>query len=128
METDFPVLENAQAQLVRERVLADLKSLARDGAALLRLSAGDASEKARVIRTQLASLVAQATACATELSRQGVAAARHAARQVDRSVRANPYRAAAIGFGAGFILSLLLNRRRNGGPVNRRDPEPRSCR
>ena len=54
METYFGNIEHAHSNLARERVLTDLKVLARDTEALLKATAGDLSDKASQARFRVA--------------------------------------------------------------------------
>ena len=54
METYFGSIEHAHSNLARERVLTDLKVLARDTEALLKVTAGDLSDKTSQARSRVA--------------------------------------------------------------------------
>ena len=111
METHFQNLEGAHSSLARERVLTDLKTLARDSEDLLKATAGDLSEKAKEARTRLSSALARARATCNELQGQGVAAAKAAAANTDQAIREHPYESIGIAFGVGLLIGVLVGRR-----------------
>ena len=53
METNFESMEKAHSIIARERVLRDLKTLARDAEGLMKVTAGDLSESAKEARARL---------------------------------------------------------------------------
>ena len=67
METHFENLVQAHSVMARERVLRDLKTLAHDAEDLLKATAGDLSEKAKVARARLAGALEHAKATGAEL-------------------------------------------------------------
>jgi ElaB/YqjD/DUF883 family membrane-anchored ribosome-binding protein len=110
MESHFPDIGNAHAQLARERVLADLRALTADSELLLRATANDVSDKAVELRARLNANVARAKDTIIDLQERGLASARVAAEQVDATVRANPYQAIGVAFGVGMLLGIFLKR------------------
>ena len=60
METSAPESENVNSRIARERVMADMRALARDAESLLRATADDVSEKAKEARTRLRASVDRA--------------------------------------------------------------------
>jgi ElaB/YqjD/DUF883 family membrane-anchored ribosome-binding protein len=111
METNFENLEKAQSLIARERVLRDLRTLARDAEGLMKATAGDLSDKAREARAHLAGALENAKATCTKLQEQTFASARAAARQADSVIRANPYESVGIAFGVGLLIGVLVARR-----------------
>lgn len=111
METHFPDMGEAHGQLARERVMADLKALANDAEALLRATAGDASEKARETRERLAEAIEKAKATYRDLQARGIATAKEAAQKADETIRAHPYESLAVALGVGVLIGLLLRRK-----------------
>jgi ElaB/YqjD/DUF883 family membrane-anchored ribosome-binding protein len=81
----------------------DIGSLAEDARALMAATADVAGEKVGEARKRLTA----ALKCAKEKAVRG-------AKAVDEAVHEHPYRAMAIGIGAGAILGCLLARRGGG--------------
>lgn len=111
METFFPQMENAQGQLARERVMADLRALAGDAEALLRVTADDASDKAKEVRSRLSAAVEKAKATCADLQERSVETAKDAVKKADDTIRAHPYESIAVAFGVGLLLGALLRRK-----------------
>ncbi len=111
METHFESLEQAHGLVSRERVLKDLKTLARDTEDLLKATAGDVSEKAKELRGRLNAALSRAKEAYTALQEQTVASAKAAAKQTDTVIRDHPYQAVGIAFGVGLLVGVLVARR-----------------
>jgi ElaB/YqjD/DUF883 family membrane-anchored ribosome-binding protein len=110
METHFENLSQAQSAIARNRVLRDLRTLARDSEALLKATAGDLGEKAGEARKRLARALERAKATCAELQEQTVASAKAAAKKADTVIRDHPYEAIAIAFGTGLLVGFLVAR------------------
>jgi ElaB/YqjD/DUF883 family membrane-anchored ribosome-binding protein len=104
-------MENSQTSQARDRVLADLKTLASDSEALLRATASDVSEKAKEARARLTAALEKAKASCEDLQARGMESAREVAHKADVAVRAHPYESIAIAFGVGVLLGALLKRK-----------------
>jgi ElaB/YqjD/DUF883 family membrane-anchored ribosome-binding protein len=111
METHFENIERAHSDLAFQRVLADLKTLVRDSEELLRVTAGDLSQKAKEARSRLAAALESARGTCQNVQTQTLDAAKAAARQADVLVREHPYESVGIAFGAGLLLGVLVGRR-----------------
>lgn len=111
METHFPDMEEAYGQMARDRVMADLRALASDAEALLKATAGDASDKAKEIRSRLTAAVEKAKTTYTDLQAQGIETAKEVGRKADRTIRSHPYESIAVAFGVGVLLGVLLRRK-----------------
>lgn len=111
METDFADANKGQGQIARERVMNDLRTLASDAEALLRITAGDASEKAKEARARLSAGLEKAKATYNDLQSHGLESARAAAKKTDETIRAHPYESIGIAFGVGVLLGVLVRRR-----------------
>ncbi len=111
METHFENLVQVHSLMARERVLQDLKTLARDSEALLKATASDLSEKAKVAREHLAAALERAKATCAELQELTVASAKAAAKGADTAIRDHPYEAIGIAFGIGLLVGVLVTRR-----------------
>ncbi len=111
METHFPDIRDMQAGVARDRVMTDLKALARDAEVLLRATANDASQKAKAARAQLSAAIEKAKATYGELQAQGIASAKAAAKKTDDTIRSHPYESIGVAFGLGILIGALLKRR-----------------
>ncbi|HEX5219921.1 MAG TPA: DUF883 family protein [Verrucomicrobiae bacterium] len=111
METHFENLEQAQSQLARERILADLRALARDSEELLKATAGDVSEKTKEVRARLATALERSKSTMAELQSQAIAGAKAAARKADTVIRDHPYESLGVAFGVGLVIGVLVGRR-----------------
>lgn len=110
METNFANLEQAHSLISRERVWQDLKTLARDAEDLLKVTAGDMSEKGKELRARLQGALARAKTTCSELQEQAVASARAAAKQADTVIRDHPYESIGVAFGLGLLIGVLITR------------------
>lgn len=111
METHFENLGQAHSLLARERVLSDLKSLARDTEDLLKVTAGDVSQRGRELRARLARSLERARETGARLQEQTLASAKAAARKADIVIRDHPYQAIGVAFALGVLIGVLARRR-----------------
>jgi ElaB/YqjD/DUF883 family membrane-anchored ribosome-binding protein len=111
METHFENLAQGQSLMARERVLRDLKSLARDSEALLKATAGDLGATAGEARRRLAGALERARATCAQLQEQTIAYAKATAKQTDTVIRAHPYESVGIAFGLGVLVGVLVSRK-----------------
>lgn len=111
METHFTEIEHAHSTLARERVLADLRTLARDSEDLLKATAGDVSDKAKEARQRVLAAVEKARATCDDLQEETLARARAAAKKADTVIRDHPYESIGISFGVGLLIGVLVGRR-----------------
>ena len=111
METHFPDMEPSNSRIARERVMADMRTLARDAESLLKATADDVSEKAREARTRLMSAIERAKSTYDDMQAQGLESARAAAVKADETIRAHPYESLGVAFGIGVLLGVLLRRK-----------------
>jgi ElaB/YqjD/DUF883 family membrane-anchored ribosome-binding protein len=111
METHFNEIEQAHSTLARERVLADLRTLARDSEDLLKATAGDVSEKAKEARQRVLLALEKARASCDDMQEETMARARAAAKKADTVIRDHPYESIGISFGVGLLIGVLVGRR-----------------
>ena len=111
METHFANIERAHSSLARERVMEDLRVLVHDSETLLRATAGDVTEKAKIARARLRAALERAKSTCDELQRQTVAAAKVAAKKADVVVREHPYESIGVAFGVGLLIGVLVGRK-----------------
>jgi ElaB/YqjD/DUF883 family membrane-anchored ribosome-binding protein len=95
----------------REKLMADLKLVIADAEELLRLTAGQAGDKAAEIRTRMQTRMEQAKADLARLQDAAVGGAKDAGRAADDYVHENPWRAMGVAAGLGFVLGMLVSRR-----------------
>jgi ElaB/YqjD/DUF883 family membrane-anchored ribosome-binding protein len=111
METHFGNLEQAHSLMARQRVMEDLRTLARDSQDLLKATASDMSEKGKELRARLASALERAAATCVVMQEQTVATSKAAAKQADTVIRNHPYESIGIAFGLGVLIGVLINRK-----------------
>ena len=85
----------------------ELKQLAQEAEELIGSSGEDMSEKARDIRDRLANALEVIQETIGDLEER----AGEGLKEVDKSIRANPYQALAIAAGIGLAVGLLLKRK-----------------
>ena len=90
-----------------ERLVGDLKTVARDAEDLLKASAGDVSEKAHEIRARLTAAVDRAKEACERLEEKAVAGAK----ATDKVIREHPYQSIGIAFGVGLLIGVLVTRK-----------------
>ena len=111
METHFENLVQAHSVLARERVLRDLKTLARDAEDLLKATAGDLNEKTKVARAHLTGVLERAKKTGAELQELTIASARTGAKRADAVIRDHPYESIGVAFGIGLLVGVLVRRK-----------------
>ncbi len=90
-----------------ERLVTDLRTVARDAEDLVKVTAGDISEKARDARSRLMAGLESAKKSAQVLQEKAVAGAK----ATDQAIRTHPYPALGIAFGIGILIGVLAARR-----------------
>ena len=111
METHFENLVQAHSAMARERVLRDLKTLARDAEDLLKATAGDLSEKTKVARAHLTGALRRAKQTGAELQELTIASTKVAAERADTVIRDHPYESIGVAFGIGVLVGVLVTRK-----------------
>jgi ElaB/YqjD/DUF883 family membrane-anchored ribosome-binding protein len=107
METHFDAMEKSMAEVPKERLIRDLRILARDAEELMIATAAEMGERAKDARKRL-----QDALNSLDFSRQGLEAqAASAAKATDKLIREYPYPSLGVAFGFGVLLGLWLNRR-----------------
>lgn len=91
----------------RERVVADLRTLMTDAEELLKVTAGDLSEKAKEARARVTAALSKARGSLHGLEEKAAAGAKAA----DQLIRRHPYESLGVAFGLGVLLGVLINRR-----------------
>lgn len=111
METHFANMEPADSAAARARVMADLQTLAADAEALLRATAGDASDSAKEARSRVTAALERTKATCARLQGQAVDAAKVAAKKADTVIRDHPYESIGVAFGVGLLIGVLVTRK-----------------
>ena len=95
----------------REKLMTDLKLVIADAEELLRLTAGQAGDKATEMRLRMQARMDQAKADLARLQDAALVGAKDAGRAADMYVHENPWPAIGVAAGLGFVLGLLVSRR-----------------
>ncbi len=103
-------MEKTEA-VTRDKIVADLKVLMADADALVRATAGQASEKVAAARTKAEKALQGARARLGDLEGQVRERGREAAQSADKFVHDQPWKAVGIAAGLGIIVGMLLRRR-----------------
>lgn len=90
-----------------DRLVSDLKTVARDAEDLLKASAGEVGEKAREARAQLTTAWERAKDACERLQEKAVAGAK----ATDKVIREHPYQSLGIAFGVGVLIGVLVTRK-----------------
>jgi ElaB/YqjD/DUF883 family membrane-anchored ribosome-binding protein len=90
-----------------ERLVGDLKTVARDAEDLLKTSAGEVSEKAHEIRARLTAAMERAKETCERLEEKAAAGVK----ATDKAVREHPYQSIGIAFGVGLLIGVLVTRK-----------------
>jgi ElaB/YqjD/DUF883 family membrane-anchored ribosome-binding protein len=90
-----------------ERLVGDLKAVARDAGELLKATSGQAGEKIGEVRNRLAAAVDSAKATCQTLQDKTV----KTAKATDRCIRDHPYETIGVAFGLGLLIGVLVGRR-----------------
>jgi ElaB/YqjD/DUF883 family membrane-anchored ribosome-binding protein len=91
----------------REKIVADLKTLVGDAEELLKVTAGDLSEKAKDARDRLNVALDKARVSVHQWEEKATAQAR----ATDKLIREHPYQSLGVAFGVGVLRGVLVNRR-----------------
>lgn len=95
----------------RERLIADLMLVIADAEELLKMTAGQAGEKAVEVRHRVEQRLATARAELARVQAEAAAHVRQAGQAADHYVHQHPWTAVGVAAGAGLVLGLLLSRR-----------------
>ncbi len=91
------------------RIVADLKVLARDAEDLIEATAGDVTDKAKEARARLRKALAAAKDTCEDLQQK----AADGARATDKVIREHPYQSIGVAFGVGLLIGVLALRGRD---------------
>lgn len=102
---------NAETQVSKQKLVADLKVLIGDTEELLRATAGQAGEKIAVARERIQASLAVYKDRLVDAEHALVEKTKEAARATDEYVHEHPWQAVGVAAGIGFLLGLLVSRR-----------------
>lgn len=95
----------------RDKLMADLRVVIADAEELLKMTAGQAGDKAADIRARVESRLASARQDLSRLQENASFEVRQAGRAADSYVHDHPWTAVGIAAGVGLVLGLLISRR-----------------
>jgi ElaB/YqjD/DUF883 family membrane-anchored ribosome-binding protein len=90
-----------------QRLVGDLKAVARDAGELVKATSGQAGEKIGEVRNRLAAAADTAKATYQRLGDKTVTTAK----ATDRCIRDHPYETIGVAFGLGLLIGVLVGRR-----------------
>jgi ElaB/YqjD/DUF883 family membrane-anchored ribosome-binding protein len=96
----------------REKLIADLKVVIADAEELLKLSAGQAGQKASELREQMQQRLQAARANLAHLQNMALDRALDAGQVADGYVHSRPWQAIGVAAGVGLAIGLLIGSRR----------------
>ncbi|HWV18571.1 MAG TPA: DUF883 family protein [Rhodocyclaceae bacterium] len=99
------------AQVNKDKLIADFKVVIADAEEILRVTAGQAGEKMADLREKAQARLSDAKYKLAEAEAIVVDKAKAAGRAADDYVHDNPWRAVGIAAGVGLVVGLLIGRR-----------------
>ena len=97
---------NAQ-EISTEKLVSDLKTVARDTEELLKATAGEVGDKAREARARWTTALDSAKATVRKLEDRAV----EGAKATDKVIREHPYQSIGVAFGIGLLIGVLVTRK-----------------
>ena len=94
-------------EISTDKLVADLKTVARDTEELLKASAGEVGDKAREARARLTNALESAKETCRRLEDKALAGAK----ATDKVIREHPYQSIGIAFGIGLLIGVLVTRK-----------------
>ena len=98
-------------QSPKDKLMADLKVVIADAEELLKMTAGQAGDKAAELRMRMQARMEQAKADLSDLQKLAFNKARDAGNAADAYVHESPWRAVGVAAGIGLVIGLLISRR-----------------
>src|SRR6188474_1784588 len=95
----------------KDKLMADLKVVIADAEELLKMTAGQAGEKAAELRLRMQARLEQAKADLAHLQALAVDKARDAGKAADEFVHDHPWTVVGMAAGIGLVVGLLISRR-----------------
>jgi ElaB/YqjD/DUF883 family membrane-anchored ribosome-binding protein len=106
METHFEGMES-ETTVSRQKIKEDIRTLLHDAEELLKITAGDMSEKAKEARARLGTAMQNARETCKKLEAKTAAAMKATA----KCIREHPYQSMGVAFGIGLVVGLLISRK-----------------
>jgi ElaB/YqjD/DUF883 family membrane-anchored ribosome-binding protein len=100
-------MTNAQ----RDKLMTDLKLVIADAEELLKMTAGQAGEKAGELRQRMQARMEQAKTDLANLQEMAIGRAKDAGKAAEAYVQENPWTSVGIAAGVGLLLGMLISRR-----------------
>lgn len=97
--------------VTKEKLIADFKVVVADAEELLRVTAGQAGEKAVELRGKIQSSLADAKLHLADAQQVMVDKTKAVGRASDEYVHDHPWRSVGIAAGVGLVIGLLIGRR-----------------
>jgi len=95
-------------EVVKEKVVSDLKTLVNDAEELLKATANQAGEKVAVARQKIEQSLIEGKKALADAEKTLVAKSKECAEIADDYVRENPWSAVGIAAGVGLVLGLMI--------------------
>ena len=111
METKHEAAAQVHVATDRERIMTDLKTLARDAEDLLKATVEDASERTKEARARLGTALERAKSTYEGAEEQTIATMKAAAKKADTVIRDHPYESIGVAFGVGLLIGVLFRRK-----------------
>ena len=102
---------SAEANVSKEKLVQDFRTVVADAEELLKATASQAGEKVAVARERIQDSLHQAKVKLAEAEDVIVQRSKQAARATDAEVRENPWQAVGAAAGVGLLIGLLIGRR-----------------
>jgi len=100
------------AEVSKEKLMQDLRVVVADAEELLRATAGQAGEKASVVRERIQENVNAVKLRLASAEEDAVEQAKQAAKVTDEYVHDNPWTAIGVAASVGVIIGMLIGRGR----------------
>jgi ElaB/YqjD/DUF883 family membrane-anchored ribosome-binding protein len=107
MDTSAEAVNPAGDEVTKEKLVSDLRVVARDAEELIKATAGDLGERTKAARARLSEALEKAKASYHRLQEKAV----EKAKATDKVIRDHPYQSIGIAFGVGLVVGLLVRRR-----------------
>lgn len=102
---------NDTTQVSKDKLVADFRAVIADTEELLKITAGQAGEKAAELRVRLQENLVLAKEKLADAQAAAIEKTKAAAAATDDYVHDNPWRAVGVAAGVGLIIGLLIGRR-----------------
>lgn len=99
------------ATVTTDKLVEDLRVLARDAEALLAATAGEADVRIHELRDRVTAAVQKARGTCEELQGKAADQLRRGLRETDQKVRDHPWESVGVALGIGLVVGILLGRR-----------------